>query len=85
MQIKRQNTARIFEQAQCITSYRAVKILLAWMYMVKLFIASAQLLLQVGRSPNKPDDMKALAEKFDRRHGWLLRIVLIAVLLGTAR
>ena len=44
MQIKRQNTARIFEQAQCITSYRAVKILLAWMYMVKLFIASAQLL-----------------------------------------
>ena len=34
--------------------------------------------LQVG-----PDDMKALAEKFDRRHGWLLRTVLIAVLLGT--
>src|SRR5438094_10194674 len=39
--------------------------------------------LQVGRSPNKPDAMKALAEKFDRRNGWLLRTVLIAVLLGT--
>ena len=39
--------------------------------------------LQVGRSPRKPDDMKALAEKIDRSHGWLLRIVPIAVLLGT--
>jgi len=34
--------------------------------------------LQVGRSPRKPDDMKALAEKIDRSHGWLLRIVPIA-------
>src|SRR5438477_1854149 len=39
--------------------------------------------LQVGRSPNKPDDMKWLAEKLDRRHGWLLRTVVISVLLGT--
>src|SRR3989442_5333243 len=39
--------------------------------------------LQVGRSPRKPDDMKALADKIDRSHGWLLRIVPIAVLLGT--
>src|SRR5438309_3737282 len=38
--------------------------------------------LQVGRSPREPDDMKALAEKLDRRHGWLLRTVPIAVLLG---